>query len=169
MSSKFQTYAAIAEVVSAVAIVITLLLLVFEVRENTAAMRSTAAAASRDSLASSSDLILNFDDHLLQLMVDSANPSITLDSLSTADRFRMLSMERSFFRRAEAQFFRYQAGLLDQETWRTVRSRVILNLGLPLWKEIWDFESRSVYTSAFVDEVESNISMASEPDENIAE
>jgi len=159
MSQKIQSYAGIAEVVSAAAVVITLLILVFEIRGNTDAMRATAAAASRDSLASSSDLILGFDDKTMKLMVDSTAPAATLKKLSAGERIRIKSMERSFFRRAEAQYFRYQMGLLDHEAWRTVRSRVVRNLRAPLWREIWDLENASVYTESFVNEIESNLAL----------
>jgi hypothetical protein len=162
MSPKLQVYAAIGEIVSAVAVVVSILFLAYEIRENTEVMRATAAAESRDSLASSSDLILNFNNEMLDLMARSSQRPSALKDLSAQDRFRMMSFQRSIFRRAEAQFFRYQAGLLDEEVWGTVRNRVVLNIANPLWREIWDLESRSVYTKAFIREIESQLPMGSD-------
>ncbi len=157
MSPKLQAYAAIGEIVSAVAVVVSILFLAYEIRENTEVMRATAAAESRDSLASSSDLILNFNNEMLDLMARTSQRTVSLDDLSAQDRFRMMSFQRSFFRRAEAQFFRYQAGLLDEEVWGTVRNRVVFNIANPVWREIWDRESKSVYTKAFIGEIEAQL------------
>lgn len=157
MSPKLQAYAAIGEIVSAVAVVISILFLAYEIRDNTQVMRITAAAESRDSLATSSDLVLQFDAYMLDLIEQVMIDPVPLAELSPQDRVRMSSFQRSFFRRAEAQFFRYQAGLLDEEVWLTVRNRVILNLRNSLWMEIWNRESTSVYTKAFIAEIEANL------------
>ncbi len=157
MSPKLQAYAAIGEIVSAIAVVISILFLAYEIRDNTQVMRITAAAESRDSLATSSDLVLQFDAYMLDLIEQAMIDPVPLTELSPQDRVRMSSFQRSFFRRAEAQFFRYQAGLLDEEVWLTVRNRVIFNLRNSLWMEIWKNESRSVYTKAFIAEIEASL------------
>ena len=45
--------------------------------------------------------------------------------------------QRQFFRRAEAQYFRYRNGLLDEAAWHTVRHRVWLNLQSPVESAMW--------------------------------
>lgn len=157
MSSKLHEYAAISEIVSAVAVVVSILFLAYQIRENTEVIRATAAAESRDSLASSSDLILFFDDKMMDLMARTTREPVRFNELSLQDRYRMMSFQRSFFRRAEAQYFRFQAGLLDEEVWHTVRNRVVINLAFPVWMDIWNLESDSVYTKAFIAEIESQL------------
>lgn len=162
MASKIEQYSAVGEIVSAVAVVVSVLFLAYQVRENTEMMRITAAAESRDSLAHTSDLILNFRPELLELMERSFSAETSVNDLNWADQVLMMSFQRSFVRRAEAQFFRYQAGLLDQDVWETVRGRVILNMGSRVWREIWKRESRLVYTTDFIAEIENHL-----PDANL--
>lgn len=125
LSPEFQTYAAIGEIVSAIAVVVSILFLAYQVRENTSVLRTTAAAESRDSLASSNDIVLSFSDSMLDLIARTSESGMSLSNLDVQDQVRISSWQRSFFRRAEAQYFRYSASLLEEEVWATVRNRVI--------------------------------------------
>ena len=162
MSPKLQTYAAIGEIVSAIAVVVSILFLAYEIRENTAVLRTTAAADSRDSLASSSDVVLSFNDSMLELVARTSQGGVSMADLSFQDQIRIGSWQRSFFRRAEAQYFRYQSDLLDEEVWATVRNRVVLNLRNPLWMEIWERDKTTVYTLSFISEIEDHLPMAAD-------
>lgn len=157
MSPKLQTYAAVGEIVSAIAVVVSILFLAYQVRENTAMLRITAAAESRDSLAGSSDVVLNFNESMLDLIARTSREPVSLPDLAPTDQIRISSWQRSFFRRAEAQYFRYSADILDEEIWVTVRNRVVINLRNPLWREIWMRDKNSVYTKAFIREIEAHL------------
>ncbi len=149
MSSRIEKFAAVAEVVSAFAVVVTLIVLIGQVSENTAAVRAASAAASRDSLAEMTDQTLSYSDELLELMVRATDPALTLDDFSEVERLRLHSNQRSFFRRAEAQYFRYRSKLLDEDAWITVRNRVVANIESPVDHEIWERDKRTVYTPGF--------------------
>ncbi len=164
MSSKSHEYAAWAEVISAAAVVITLAILIVEVRDNTSAIKANAAATTRDSLASSNDLVMQLDTDYLALVMRSNRAGLDLSDFEGIERFRIIVFQRSFFRRAEAQFFAYRAGLLEENVWETVRGRVIANLTSPVWVEIWKRDRTTVYTREFVEEVENHIDIDNPPE-----
>ena len=155
MSLKAHLVTAVSELVSAVAVVITLGLLIVSVRENTAVLKATAAAESRDSLASSDDLHLTLGDEHLLLLMRSNNPSSKPEDFSRLEMNHLLLSQRGFFRRAEAQYFRYRNGLLDEDAWQTVRYRVWANIQTPVTMAMWKADRAEIYTSGFVDAVES--------------
>jgi len=154
MSSRMQTFTSAAEIVSAVAVVVTLVVLIASVRENTAAMQAAAAASSRDSMVSMNDLFLTLDDDDLNLFLAAAQSDSSLDGFSELEQFKLLVQQRSFFRRAEAQYFRYRNGLLDDDAWQTTLFRVWANIQPPAERALWEEDKHRVYTSGFVDTVE---------------
>jgi hypothetical protein len=146
---------AAAEIISAVGVLITLIILVLSVRENTATVRATAAAASRDALASMNDQDLLLTDDDIRLLVSSTHAETRWQDLDEVEQFKLKSAQRSFFRRAEAQYFRYRHGLLDDDAWQTVRHRVWLHIETPVQKAIWERDRLSIYTPGFVEAIES--------------
>ncbi len=157
MASKTELMRSAAEIVSAIAVVVTLGLLIASVRENTAVLRATAAAESRDSLASMNDLDLMLGEGHLKLILRSQEPTSRLEDFSEFEMEYLRTVQRSFFRRAEAQYFRYRTGLLDEDAWQTVRHRVRLNIQSPIETAIWrnDIGAGHVYTRGFADAIES--------------
>lgn len=124
MSTRAELVRTIADIASAVAVVTTLGLLIASVRENTAVMRATAAAESRDSLASMNDLDLMLGEKHIEMMLRFVDPTAKFEDFTEAEKFYLWTSQRRFFRRAEAQYFRYRNGLLDEDAWQTVRNRV---------------------------------------------
>lgn len=155
MSVQAHVVAAAAEIVSAAAVVISLGLLIVSVRENTAVLRATAAAESRDSLADQTDLDLTLGDEHIRLLMRSNNPTSKLEDFTALEMNHLRLSQRGFFRRAEAQYFRYRNGLLDDDAWQTVRHRVWRNIQSPVTKAIWTGDRAEIYTPGFVDSIES--------------
>lgn len=152
---KLEKYALIADIIAGVAVVATLIVLIFNIQENTETMRATAAAASRESLADISDLMLELDHDLFELIVRSGDPSSIREDFINSEFFRLVALQRALFRRAEAQYFRYRNGMLDEDAWRTVVHRVWFNISIPVQQEIWNLEKVNVYTPGFIRAVES--------------
>lgn len=154
MASRMEVFTAAAEITSAVAVVISLALLISSIRENTAVLRATAAADSRDSLASMNDLDLQLGEKHFDLILRSGQPSARPGDFSELELAYLKTSQRSFFRRAEAQYFRYRNGLLDDDAWQTVRYRVWLNIQSPVESAIWRNDREHVYTRGFVEAIE---------------
>ena len=157
MSQKIQNIAAFAEIVSAGAILITLLILVVEVRENSALLRATAAAENRNSFAYSSEWTANLSDKTLEAFLIAQRPDAVRDDLSDVEFYRVALGFRAFLRRAEASYFMYRNGLLEEDIWRSIRSRAANNSDSGIIKLIWEGEvaNGTVFTPEFVAEVNS--------------
>ena len=153
---KLEKWALIAEIVSGLAVVLTLVILIHGIRENTATVRATAAATSRDSLASFNDLGLMLSSENFSLLARTMDPTLAMDELTGAEQFWLSLFQRAFIQRAEAQYFRYRNGLLDDDAWQTVRHRVWRNINISdAYRETWLSDKADVYTPDFVAEIES--------------
>ncbi|WOJ92935.1 hypothetical protein R0135_14230 [Congregibacter variabilis] len=157
MSQKIQNIAAFAEIISAGAIVITLLVLVVEVKENSGLLRATAAAENRNSFAYTSEWTATLSDKTLEALIKAQQPSTTRGDLSDVERYRVLMVYRSFIRRAEASYFMYRNGLLEEDIWQSVRSRIAGTVETGLPKSIWEAEvgAGDAFTPEFVAEINS--------------
>ena len=76
---KLKQGALIAEIVASLSVVVTLVILITDVRENTATVRAAAAASSRDSLAGMNDRTLMLPDEKFDLMMRSDDLVSMLD------------------------------------------------------------------------------------------
>ena len=96
------------------------------------------------------------EDHL-ELILRSQQPTARPEDFSEFEMAYLKTVQRTFFRRAEAQYFRYRNGLLDEDAWQTVRHRVRLNIQSPIETAIWrdDIGAGHVYTPGFADAIES--------------
>lgn len=155
MSSRIDLVTAVTQIVSAFAVVITLALLIVSVRDNTAVLKATSAAESRDSLAAMNDWHLMLGEKHFALMLRASVPEARPEDFTDAERLYLTTVQRSFFRRAEAQYFRYRNGLLDEDAWQTVRQRVSYNLHSPIDLASWQTDRTQVYTAGFVESIES--------------
>jgi len=124
------------------------------VRENTAVLRATAASESRDSLATMNDWALMLGEKHFALMVRTQDPSARLADFTDSEQIYLKTAQRSFFRRAEAQYFRYRNGLLDEDAWQTVRYRVWYNIQGPVDSALWLADRAKVYTPGFIESIE---------------
>jgi hypothetical protein len=157
MTTRTEAIVASAEVASAVAVVVTLVILIMSVRENTAVLRATAGAESRETLARMSDVDLMLGQPHMALLLRSQQPTLKPDDFTEVEMMHLTTAQRAFFRRAEAQYFRYRNGLLDEDAWQTVRHRVWVNIQSPTEVAIWRSDRAGAYTPGFVEAVESYV------------
>jgi len=142
---KLEKYALIAEVVSAIAIVVTLVFLIVEIRANTAA----TLAANRQSLAARTELFLSTQatsPELATLAVKARRD----EELTEVERYQYGSLLGQTLRLAEEGYLQYLDGKLDGEYWQTrarntVDSRMNSRLARELyyeWSELGWFAPR---------------------------
>ena len=101
-------WSAIAEIVSSVAIVVTLVYLTVQTQQNTSAL-----------LAVSRQAALQAELDVLSLRFD--YPQLWLDQgeLSPEDEVRYTGFVYKILRMREFEWFQYQSGILDQATWQS--------------------------------------------------
>ncbi len=132
----------IAEILSSVAILITLVYLVVEIQQNSKATQADTRQA-----------ILDSDQQYLELLVDS--PELNLlqykADLSDEERIRLSYLLTTFVRMRESNWLQYKNGTLDDETWQTYRLSLIAQLSAPQTRLWWqNFGVERVFDSQFI-------------------
>jgi len=120
---------AIAEILSSVAILVTLVYLAVEIQQNAEATRADTRQA-----------ILDSDQQFLQLFVDS--PELNLlwykPELSDQEKVRLSYFLLTHMRMRESNWFQYESGTLDERTWRSYRASIVAMLSAPRTRAWWE-------------------------------
>jgi len=111
---KLKNVALIAEIISGVAVVVTLVFLVLSIRENTNVVRATAYAGLVDS-ANNFNTRVYSDPELIRLF--QAYLSGRVSELPEADAIRLGYMININFREQEKAYFLNQYGILGEVEW----------------------------------------------------
>lgn len=119
---------AIAEIVSSVAIVVTLIYLTIETRQNTDALLATSRQATLDADLS---FISNVIDHP-ELGIGRGVPG------ETAEEVRIMAHLIAYLRIREFAWFQYQNGILDETTWQSYMAPTPLVFALPESRKLLD-------------------------------
>ncbi len=136
---KVEKISAIAEIISSVAIVITLIYLTVETRQNTEALN----AQSRESILASSQAELFFLTERPELAVLMTKP----DRLSVEENIQLDAFLTALFRVREYSWLQYQAGVIDEAQWSTELAVIQSLLSTDLSRLWWNKVGR-LYVSA---------------------
>jgi hypothetical protein len=120
---------AAAEILSSVAILVTLVYLVIEIQQNAEATQANTRQA-----------ILESDQQLLQLFIDS--PELNLlwykPELTDEEKVRLSYFLLTHMRMRESNWFQYESGTLDDRTWRSYRATIVAVLSAPRTRAWWE-------------------------------
>lgn len=124
---NWEALGAVAELLGAVAVVVSLLYVATQVRENT---RQARRDASRDLARQISDVSLAVaaNPELGELLV---RGGADLMQLSTGDQARYRGLMNSIFRSMEQQYLLRREGALDDESWAAVENIILDFASLP--------------------------------------
>lgn len=113
-SGRLQAYASIAEVVSAVAIVVSLLYVAYEFRQTSTMSSREADVMLFERVREANRLVVESPD-LAELLVRARRAP---DQLSEADSLRLLTFQHDFFDSWEMGWYYQRDGILEEATWR---------------------------------------------------
>jgi len=134
---------AIAEILSSVAVLITLLYLVIEIGQNTAALEASSRQAA-------------LENSLQTFAVGIDSPELWLSrvkaDLTETERVRLSAFIFGLLRRGEVAWQQYQAGALDEDGWNDVLTAVIATLHYVQPRKLWDYMEEG-YSPEFRDQV----------------
>ena len=133
---------AVAEILSSVAILITLVYLVVEIQQNAEATQAETRQA-----------VLDSDQHYLEFYVDSPELMVLQyqSDLSDEERIRLSFVLVTFIRMRENNWLQYENGTLDDVTWQTYRLSLISQLSAPQSRAWWqNFGVERVFDSDFI-------------------
>ncbi len=132
----------IAEILSSVAILITLVYLVVEIQQNAEATQAETRQA-----------ILDSDQQYLELFIDSPELSVLMakPDLSDEERIRVSNVLLTHVRMRESNWLQYENGTLDDVTWQAYRLSLIAQLSAPQSRAWWqNFGVERIYGSEFI-------------------
>jgi hypothetical protein len=148
---NWDAIAAIAEVVGALAVLITLAYLAIQTRDNVKIMRSKAIWDAQVSFVEVNELLA--DDGVVAEAVYKAISEP--DSLTDKEIYRIHRFNRGWFQRMEAQFALYKAGILDREVWELRLGYAQGLLAKPPFKEWWEIDkNNSMFTEDFIKSID---------------
>ncbi len=135
MNLKLSDWASIAELVSAIAVVVTLIFLVIGIRENT---EITRAAAFDRNVSSVNEILVPviLDEEFSPLFQSYIEGRV--QELSSSDWFRVAEIIRSLFRSYESAYHANQYGDIGETEWTRVLAQLCFHRELlgPKWQEI---------------------------------
>jgi hypothetical protein len=146
---RWAKLSAIAEILSSIAIVVTLIYLAIQTQQNTAALQ----ASSRDS-------ILEADLQHLYRIVDDPDVwfSYRKGNLTDEERVRLFHFLGAFARIRERDWLQYQSGALDEETWKAYQEALLRTLSGINTRKWWAAVSGAgLFDSGFVENVNSGL------------
>ena len=143
---SWQTGAAIAEIVAAVAVIASLIYLAIQIRQNNELLRS----GSRQALVTNdvSSLAANFQN------ADVFAKYVAGSELSAEDQLRLSFMFALDLRNREFEYFQYANGLLDEQTWLAYRHVILINHSTGRGRAWWDDIGREIVDPAFAELVD---------------
>jgi hypothetical protein len=133
---------AVAEILSSVAILITLVYLVVEIQQNSEATQADTRQA-----------ILDSDQQFLAFYVDSPELSDFQykGDLSDEERIRLSYLLITFVRMRESNWLQYENETLDDVTWQAYRLSLIAVLSTPQTRAWWqNFGVERIFDSEFI-------------------
>ncbi len=145
---KLEKSVLIAEIIGGVAIVVTLIVLVVELRGNTDAIRAQTAQTTFQTSAQS-------------FYYPEGNVALTkaeemgLDDLTEDERAHAFALMAAIFNMYNNNYYQFQHGNLDEEIHEAYRRRLRILISIPIYRERWSLDNER-YTESFqeyVDEI----------------
>ncbi len=109
-----QVYASLAEIVSAVAIIISLLYVAYEFRRTETLSSNEVDIMIFERVREANTMLIE-NGELAGIVIEASNRP---EALSESDRLRYLAYQHIFFDSWEIAWIYYQDGILDEPTWR---------------------------------------------------
>jgi hypothetical protein len=151
---SFEYFAMIGEFVGGLGVLATLVFLLFEIRNNSRILKANAKTSGMESIAHFNETLAH--DEVLAGLFDRCLSGEPLNSFSSPEQFRMTLTMRGLVQRLEAQYFQYEAGLVDEQYWKIRRGWLKSFLDQPSLSQWWAVESVSSHiTDQFVAHINS--------------
>lgn len=145
----------IAEVIGAVAVIVSILYLALQVNANTRSVRANAGFEAAHSWAISNEILYQASKEDRITFVRAFDPAESLDSFSEDQRVHISILMRSIFQKLEGQYYLFKYGNLDAGIWDNRKTWAAGALQIPFFKNWWEIEkSQLIFSPEFIEVVE---------------
>jgi len=145
----------IAEIVGAIAVVISLVYLSIQIRTNTKAIKASSNFEVAHSWSEFNKTFFNVPDETIELTLKAFDPATEISDLTDVEFFRMAVMQRTIFQSLEGQYYQYRYGFMEPDVWKNRVNVVRASLDLPVLREWWKQELKnSTYSDEFIRAIE---------------
>ena len=146
---------AIAEIVSSVAILVTVAYLAVQTGQIADQTEQMSIQTQQNTIAIRSAIRQEMVTNDIQWLLDSANNPERgalwcKPDLTESEKRQINGQLIALVRMREAQWFQYQDGALDEETWISYRNALSSNLSIPRSRSWWDGISERAFHGEFV-------------------
>ena len=153
---SLDNWAAIAEIVSAVAVVVTLIYLAIQIKHSKESLDANTKAIRGQAI---SDITRNVHDqmHMLIQGHDIAGMFerfVADETLDQRDAFLLDSVLTAVFVARQNEFFQWKQGLLDDDVFTSLHHVILTLLGSPNGQHWWQNEGHRMFAPAFIDFVD---------------
>ncbi|MDA1073970.1 MAG: hypothetical protein O3A63_04310 [Proteobacteria bacterium] len=128
---NWAAFGAVGEIVGAGAVVVTLLVLITQLRQNTAEMR---AATVQSLLESSTELFTQTISSPIPEIIGKQQKG---ETLTGADEYRLFMFHRRNFQLFEQVYLQYLQKRVSQEVMDAYRQRILSHVSNARWEEYW--------------------------------
>ena len=145
MNINWSKWSAVAEIISSIAILVTLIYLSIQTQQNTAAIQ-----------ANTRQTMITTDLEALKAGMDYPSALVhmrTSENISDEEKNRIVTWLIMLVRTREYQWFQYKNGLLDKQAWEAYLSGISENLSFPRTRKWWNHVANNYFDHEFVDEV----------------
>jgi len=149
LNRKLSDWASIAEIVSGIAIVVTLIVLLVEVRGNTEAVQAATYQEVSSSIVTALGYRVTDPDVARIWLAGSSGERLELLDQSRYEALVTLNM-----RHFENAFYQYQIGGIEESQWQPIENIISLNVSSPGHLQWWS-SVRSNYSMGFQELVDS--------------
>ena len=165
----WNTAASIAEVVSGVAVIVSLVYLATEVRNNTKALKASAGFDASLQMSQLNELLFQTmlgdteyqqgrESRFANVVRRIYEPDANLDDLQASDLIILLFIHRAIFQKLEGEYYLYQHGFLDAARWEARKTWACSYIELPLVKAWWEDEiKQGIFRPEFIEAISSGL------------
>jgi len=157
ISPKLSTLVGVAEIISAIAVIVSLVYLSNQVNLNTSAIKSASAQSVQENFASWYSTVQS-DPLLLEISINGLED---YKNLSKIEKAQFIAMFMTFSSYSQNAYYKWQEGSLSDELWRSweyILQQFVLSPG---GKEFWD-ERGYLFGDRYSNYIENNL-MLREP------
>ncbi len=151
---NWETFGIFAEIISAIAVVVSLIFLAIQLRMNTNTLRASAAWDS-EVLYGQINYELGLNPDIALLVSRASDPGVKIDDFNETEMAQLYLVVRGALQFAQAQWWLWRSGSLPNELWQMRRKWAKNFIESPVINPIWHAElEQHIFSEKFAEDIQ---------------